>query len=633
MPSRSGDRGPRRPGAGVPGAAAGVTPPAALAAPLAAGASWLAVLSIAALAALFTLHRLYDFDVLWHVKTGEWILSTGEIPRTDPFGGRTAGIPWLDVAWGFQVVAAALVRSTGLLGLQLAIVAIVFATLLVFLARAPHTPLALGIGLLFVLAAGHRFLERPDVLAFPLLLMTMALVERLPRSPRSVIPLLALLTALWANLHGSFVLAPILVVASATGALLTRAGRDAASRYAGALLACLAAALANPRGPRVFEVLAPYLRSMLAAVGLRPPAEGLVVTEWTPTWVAMFRDAIFPTAAFALLVLLVVVSCAVRGRRCPLPRIACAVAMLALALAAVRNLLPFGAVAVFVVARNERERLDEADAPSGAPARGGAAHGGAARGGAANPFDAAWFRLLAAAMLVAVTLSYLHAVVSDAYYVDRQLPIVTGVGIYPDLVPEGAVAWLAEHEPPGRLFNNYNSGAYLLYRLYPGVRNYIDARFDVTEVNREIDRAMRDQAAFEALVARDGIGTIVLVHPAPETLSLLPRLSRDPQWTLAFRDANSTVYVKAGDAPVPRRATSVPLEPVVEPTAARLDAWLAGFKKRSLPAAELTDAFVSNVLGDHDRERQAYERALARSPDDPKALAFFATGTSAAPAR
>ena len=84
---------------------------------------------------------------------------------------------------------------------------------------------------------------------------------------------------------------------------------------------------------------------------------------------------------------------------------------------------------------------------------------------------------------------------------------------------------------------------------------------------------------------------------------------------------------------MPRRATPVALEPVVEPAAARVNAWLAGFKRRSLPAAELTDAFVSNVLGDRDRERQAYERALARSPDDPKVLAFFATATPAAPAR
>jgi hypothetical protein len=222
-----------------------------------------------------------------------------------------------------------------------------------------------------------------------------------------------------------------------------------------------------------------------------------------------------------------------------------------------------------------------------------------------------------------VTLSYVAAVLSDRYYVARGLPVTTGVGFDPALVPEGAVQWLAAHDPPGVLFNNYNSGSYLLWRLAPAVRVYIDARFDTTPVNRAIEAALDDPAAFDALVAREKIGTILLQHPAPESLAVLPRLTPENGWTLAWRDANTTVHVRAGTAAAPR-AAPLPLPPMNGPAADRINAWLARFKGAVLPAAELTDGFVSGILGDTEREREAYRRALARAPDDPKALGYFA---------
>jgi hypothetical protein len=56
----------------------------------------------------------------------------------------------------------------------------------------------------------------------------------------------------------------------------------------------------------------------------------------------------------------------------------------------------------------------------------------------------------------------------------------------------------------------------------------------------------------------------------------------------------------------------------------KMHAYLARFKRAHLPAADLTDAFVSGILGEHDRQREAYRRVLALSPDNPQALAYFA---------
>src|SRR5262249_30790794 len=123
------------------------------------------------------------------------------------------------------------------------------------------------------------------------------------------------------------------------GAARPRSVRD----HATALLVSVAAPVVNPYGVRIYTLLAPYARSLLAAVGLAPAQSSLSVSEWTPTWRALLRDPIFPTAAFLLLVTALALSFLRAGSRAPAGRLLGAAAMLALALAAVRNVLPFGA--------------------------------------------------------------------------------------------------------------------------------------------------------------------------------------------------------------------------------------------------------------------------------------------------
>ena len=584
----------------------------------------LAAAAITLLAGLFTLQQLVDFDVLWHVRTGQWILATRQVPRTDPFGGATAGQPWLDVAWGFQAIAAAVVARAGLTGLQIAMLLVVTATFALYFRRAPRTPLVLAAALLFVLAAGFRFLLRPDLLTLPLAMIAAVLVERLALRPASSIVLIGLLTAAWANLHGSYVLVPILLLAATLGAWPGAAPPRSVRDHALALLVSVMAPLANPYGARIYALLAPYVRSLGAAVGLQSREAGLSVSEWTPTWRALVRDAIFPTSAFLLFVAILALSFLLAGRRAPLGRLLGAGALLALALAAVRNVLPFGAVGLVALARNERDRLAlEADA--------GAADG-ATPGDVASILAGRRFRVTASLLVTAAALSYAQAVLSDRYYVARDLPVVTGVGINLDLVPEGAAQWLATHETPGTLLNNYNSGSYLLYRLAPHVRTYIDARFDVSAANRDVEAALRDPDAFETFAGREGIGALVLQHPSPESITLLPGLARDPRWRLVFRDANSTIHVRADAAPPAPRTPPIALGPAIEPGAARINALFARFRSATLPAAELTDAFVSGLLGDHEREVDAYRRALVRDPGNAKALEFLAS-EPASPAR
>jgi len=567
-----------------------------------------AFVAIALLAGLFTVHRFDDLDICWHLRTGQWILSEGRIPHTDPFAGGTVVPSWVDFEWGSQVIAAIAVKLGGLAGLQLLVAGLVVATLLIFFFSAPRSPTLLLAGLCFTLTAWQRFLIRPDILCLPMLLIAMAWIDRIPRATRSTPILLAMLTAVMVNLHGSFILIPTLVAAASFGALLSRREPAILLAHGRALVLCCLAALLNPYGYQIYVLFAPYLSSVLSAVGIISPVQRLVELEWTPTWRLFASDPLFPTFPSLLLVGALIFSFVRLKSRDSLRRGLCALAAFALALSAVRHLLPFGVVALAVIAQNERDRLR-------------ASHGLKATGRWTGLFPA--MRLAVAAGVVMLTAWYHFSVLTDRFYVEMEVPDVTGVGFYPDTIPEGAVQWLSEYQPVGELFNNYNSGAYLLYRLDPHVRVYTDSRLiDLTRYQEAL-RAVYDPGAFDELVRRDGIGTVVLLHPSPETVTLLPRLASDSRWRMVFRDANSTIHIRT-DLPAPvRRAPSLHLPPVIDPASRKINDFLAGFKRYTLPAAELTDAFVSEVLGDRERRIDAYRRALARAPGNEKASYFL----------
>ena len=67
------------------------------------------------LASAFALgcQELYDSDIWWHLRTGQWIGEHREVPRVDPFTFASAGRPWIDLHWLFEVLLAKAFAADG----------------------------------------------------------------------------------------------------------------------------------------------------------------------------------------------------------------------------------------------------------------------------------------------------------------------------------------------------------------------------------------------------------------------------------------------------------------------------------------------------------------------------------------
>ena len=234
---------------------------------------WLA-LAVLLPAFAATIAPLPTGDLAYQLRAGELMLASGAVLRADPFTFTAFGDPWLNQQWGTGVAVALVHGAAGWGGLSLLralLIPLVAGLVLVGcragLDRRPAAYLALA-G--FLLAIGSLALRAQlfGVVCFAAVVAILAVREERPRATW----LLPLVVLAWANLHGSFFLAPLAI----GSAMLDDVIRRRPGRWA-MLLVLAASAVATcvtPFGPDVWRY----------AVGLSTnPTIARLISEWQRT--------------------------------------------------------------------------------------------------------------------------------------------------------------------------------------------------------------------------------------------------------------------------------------------------------------------------------------------------------------
>ena len=189
-----------------------------------------------------------DSDAGWHIRNGERILATGAVLRVDTWSFAKPGESWFAWEWGADVAMGWAHQRAGLRGVVLLYLGLI--VLGSWLWVGLHWLYGGSFALAALLAAPYlttvqlHWLARPHVFGWVCLLLALHLVERGRRG--WLLPL----AVVWANVHGSFLLLPLLL-----------AGYGLRDRrnwwWAGATAA---ATLVNPYGWRVHAHIAHYLQ-------------------------------------------------------------------------------------------------------------------------------------------------------------------------------------------------------------------------------------------------------------------------------------------------------------------------------------------------------------------------------------
>lgn len=157
---------------------------------------------------------LQDSDSFWQIKIGQWILDHRALPYTDFYSFTRPGAPWISTSWLSQVLFAFSYAQWDWAGpviLTAVATALTAAILVYFLDAQLEIPRSVLFAMLALLLSLHHILTRPHMLALPVMVawvgMLMAAADRRSAPSWYWLPLMAL----WANLHGGFVLGLALI--------------------------------------------------------------------------------------------------------------------------------------------------------------------------------------------------------------------------------------------------------------------------------------------------------------------------------------------------------------------------------------------------------------------------------------
>ena len=215
-----------------------------------------------AFAFLFASRPLDDGDFWWHLKTGEYIVGQGVIPKTDFFSFTNYGKPWVAHEWLSEAIFYLGYSwfGYGSLIFTFAVLA-VLAFWLVTRRLDSHPFIFAPAVLLGVWSILPTLGVRPRIFTLLFSAIYLALLDSFRRSEKSWhIWLTVPLMAIWVNLHGGFLMGFVLLGLGIAGLVLdtlmekrTIKGIWNQLRTLGLVsVSCAVAALLNPHGWRIY---------------------------------------------------------------------------------------------------------------------------------------------------------------------------------------------------------------------------------------------------------------------------------------------------------------------------------------------------------------------------------------------
>lgn len=159
---------------------------------------------------MFSFSSLFGTDYFFHLKAGEYITTTKSIPKHDVFSFTQKGKKWINHEWLYQVIIYNFYKMFGeerLVYFKAFIFALSFVLLTFVVFRISWMPAIILIFFSLQISV-PRFILRPDTVSF---LFTVFYLTTLFFRKRWMLFLLPFIQILWTNIHGFFPLGPFIL--------------------------------------------------------------------------------------------------------------------------------------------------------------------------------------------------------------------------------------------------------------------------------------------------------------------------------------------------------------------------------------------------------------------------------------
>lgn len=494
------------------------------------GAMFLTV-SLAVFFWRFCARPLFHTDIWGHLSYGRWIWQHHGLPATEPFLPLAKGVPLVDTAWLSQLVGFGMYSLAGPAGLQFLMAGCVTAMLSLLAYSLYHKThrasiAAAGMGACLWVAAQQLvvgwgempMLIRPQMAG--VLIYTWFFLRAVHRAPQRIDwVLVPIITCVWANLHGSFVMGPIVLTMLSIGRGLDVLRRTRSWRALWRdrrtthwfMLAELAAvaALINPYGIGLYTEVLTFSRNVNIADLL----------DWEPLTLRSSQGR-----ATALVVCLLMVLYRLSPRRVSLSEFLLLAGLGAWSLWTSRMLIWWSIPAAYYAALHLNAVLQrrKSDAVVASPRRSG---------------------LCSVAALGTIWICF--ALSPIGIWVMHHKPQKLKGAVSAD-TPLGAVEYLTKSKEPirGLIFNSYEWGDYLTWAGPKDAHVFVDSHVHIIprEVWQSYLAISRAASNWDDQLEKYGVNYVVIDHR--QLVGLNNQLKGDEKWRLAYQDGIAAIYIR-----------------------------------------------------------------------------------------
>ena len=455
------------------------------------------------------INTIVDSDLWCHFKTGEYIVKNFNVPQTDIFSYTLENQPWIDHSWLAQILFYFIFAKFGWIGINILKAIIIsscfFIPLFFIFSKYKKFIYAVLFTLLAVLAFGYRSFLRPEVFSYLLLCLFFYILESDKKF--YIVPLLQVL---WVNLHGYFILGPILIFLYCIGEFIS--GDLARAKRLGVVfgITCLACFV----NPYFYKGAVYPIRILLDIFNGQKPYMQTIYELTMPVKVSFGRYvffwifAILSSAAFL-----------VNLKKAKMRHALIFLGSFIASYAAIRNMpiFIFTAMPLAVINLNEAKLTKNID-------------------------EKKYYIWAIIAILIGI-----YFFISNKYYVVTEQSVFrkTESKMTELLMPSKACDFLENNNIKGRMFNSIDFGHYIAYRFYPEKRTLIDARtelytYDFYQLHQ---RAQNYPWEWKSFQKKYDFNIVFLRHLFSGTERLLKYLYNNKEWALVYYDESSAVFL------------------------------------------------------------------------------------------
>lgn len=452
-----------------------------------------------------------DSDLGRHITLGNYILDNRIIPTHDLFSHTLTGESRPPYEWLSQVAFAVANRLMGLDGVILLTALIVSAVVAVMfrqsMRRSGSPLISFLVVLLATAATSIHWLPRPHIITFLLLAMWVDGLEKIRKADNVNLLFFPALMLFWANLHGGFIFGFLALAAYCAGWLWDRlrkqANNETGKKYLLIGLTSLAASIVTPDLWRNWEAVLNNRSTFILSrtVETMPPN--------------LFE---LSNAPFIILLSLAAFFALVNWRSVSAAHIFLLGGLGGMALLMMRNIPLFAIACAPILAEWIASTMN--------------------RFPAWKRFDERFINLVAPSQ--SFLLPTLAAIIAIGFFAYNQSLNKQLYQFNPQVFPVRAADWLEENPVEGKMFNEFNWGGYLLYRLWPDDLVFVDSQSDFygEPLMRDYETIMLAKNNWRGLLDQYQVNWAIIPANAP----LAIQLKQEGNWTTLYEDPTAVIF-------------------------------------------------------------------------------------------